>query len=81
MQSNYNQPTQWRDQEAKQQRHDIMCRGGQETILSAVYFFSDLAATGLNILLNTISIILVTDFTLGLVIIIAGLLGYRQTEL
>jgi len=73
--SNYNHPTHWRNEDSRQQRHDIMCRGGQETILSTVNFFSDLTATGLNILLNTISIILVTDVTLGVVIIVAGLLG------
>lgn len=73
--SNYNQPTHWRNEDSKQQRHDIMCRGGQDTILNTVYFFSDVEATGLNILLNTISIILVTDITLGVVIVLAGLLG------
>lgn len=52
-----------------------MCRGGQDTILSTVYFLSDLSATGLNIVLNTIAIILVTDVTLGIVIALAGLLG------
>jgi len=73
--SNYNNPTHWRNENSRQHRHDIMCRGGQETILSTVYFLSDLTATGLNILLNTISIILVTDVTLGVVIVVAGLLG------
>jgi len=73
--SNYNQPTHWRNEDSKQQRHDIMCRGGQETILSTIYFLSDLTATGLNIFLNTISITLVTDVTLGIVIALAGFLG------
>jgi hypothetical protein len=73
--SNYNHPTHWRDENSRKQRHDIMCRGGQDTLLTAVYFFSDVAATGLNIVLNTISIVLVTDITLGVVIVIAGLLG------
>lgn len=36
--SNYNQPTHWRNEDSKQRRHDIMCRGGQETVLSTVYF-------------------------------------------
>ncbi len=75
MQSNYNHPTHWRNETSKQQRHDIMCRGGQETIQSTVHFLVDLTATGLNILLNTISIILVTDLTLGLVIVLVGLSG------
>ncbi len=75
IQTNYNHPTHWRNEKSKQQRHDIMCRGGQETIQSTVYFFADLTATGLNIILNTISIILVTDLTLGIVIVLAGLSG------
>lgn len=75
IQSNFNNPTHWRDEKSKQQRHDIMCRGGQETIQSSVHFFVDVAATGLNIILNTVSIILVTDLTLGVVIIISGVLG------
>lgn len=73
--TNYNKPTLWRNEESKQQRHDIMCRGGQDTILSSVYFLTDITATGLNIILNTISIILVTDITLGVAIVFAGLLG------
>jgi ABC-type transport system involved in cytochrome bd biosynthesis fused ATPase/permease subunit len=81
IESNYNHPTHWRDEKSKQQRHDMMCRGGQETIQSAVYFLVDFTATGLNILLNTISIILVTDLTLGLIIIVAGLLGLWMIHL
>lgn len=73
--SNYNHPTHWRNEKSKQQRHDIMCRGGQETIQSTVHFFVDLVATSLNIILNAISIILVTDLTLGLIIMFAGILG------
>lgn len=73
--SNYNHPTHWRNEQSKQQRHDIMCRGGQETIQSAVNFYVDLTATGLNILLNTISIILVTDLALGGIILMAGFAG------
>lgn len=75
MRSNYNHPTHWREEKSKQQRHDMMCRGGQEAIQSAVHFLVDFTATGFNILLNTISIILVTDLTLGLIIVLAGLLG------
>lgn len=75
MSSNYNQPTHWRDQNSKNQRHDIMCRGGQDAIQTTINFLVDLVATGLNIILNTISIILVTDVALGIVIIIAGILG------
>ena len=45
MKANFNQPTHWRDEKSKQQRHDMMCRGGQETVQSAVNFFGDFAAT------------------------------------
>lgn len=75
IQSNFNHPAHWRNENSKQLRHGIMCRGGQEAIRSAVLFFIDVAATGLNIILNTISIILVTDLMLGTIIIIAGSLG------
>lgn len=74
IQSNYNHPTHWRNKDTKH-RHDIMCKGGQETIQSTVNFLIDCTATSLNIILNTISVILVTDLTLGLVIVSAGLLG------
>jgi len=73
--SNYNNPTHWRNESSKTRRHDIMCRGGQESIRSAVDFFVDLAATSLNIVLNTISIILATDFILGFLIIFSGFCG------
>ena len=73
--SNYNNPTHWRNDKSKNQRHDIMCREGQDSVHSAVSFFIDSVATGLNILLNTASIILVTDFVLGVIILIAGFLG------
>lgn len=75
IQSNFNHPMHWRNEKSKQQRHDIMCRGGQETIQSSMLFIVDVVATGLNIVLNTISIIFVTDLLLGLTIIVAGLLG------
>lgn len=73
--SNFNHPTHWRNEKAREERHDMMCRGGQETIQSAVHFFGDFTATSLNIILNTISIILVTDLTQGVVILAAGVLG------
>lgn len=73
--SNYNHPTHWRNQSSRLERHDTMCRGGQDSILATVYFLSDFTATGLNIILNTVAIILVTDVMLGIVIALAGLLG------
>ncbi len=75
IQTNYNHPTHWHNQTSKHQRHDIMCRGGQETIQATVYFLVDVVATSLNIIFNTVSIILVTDVTLGITIVTAGLLG------
>lgn len=79
--ANYNQPTHWRNEKTKQARHDIMCKSGQETIQSAVHFFIDLAATSLNIILNTLAIILITDLVLGGAIILAGLLGLSYIHL
>lgn len=73
--TNYNNPTQWRNDEFKRERHDVMSRGGQETIESALHFFIDSTATGLNIIFNTISIVFVTDLALGIIIAVAGLLG------
>lgn len=73
--SNFNHPTHWRNEKSREARHDMMCRSGQESLQSAVHFFGDFAATSLNIILNTVSIILVTDITQGLVILAAGLLG------
>lgn len=75
IEANFNHPTLWRDEKSKQQRHDMMCRAGQETIQSTMRFFADFAATGLNIILNTISIILVTDLALGMIIVMAGFAG------
>ncbi|MGA8164278.1 MAG: hypothetical protein WB791_04535 [Waddliaceae bacterium] len=74
-QSSYNHPEHWRDKHVKQQKHDIMCRGGQESIQTFTYFLVDFTSTCLNVLLNTISIIIVTDFTFGSIIIISGFLG------
>jgi ABC-type transport system involved in cytochrome bd biosynthesis fused ATPase/permease subunit len=75
IQANFNHPTHWRNEKSREARHDMMCRSGQESVQSAVHFFGDFAATSLNIILNTISIILVTDITQGVVILVAGLLG------
>src|ERR1700722_14073372 len=75
LRANYNHPTHWRNEESRQQRHDMMCKGGQETINSGVNYLADVTATGLNIILNTISVILVTDLTLGIIITFAGLTG------
>lgn len=52
-----------------------MCRSGQEAINKALFFFSDLSATSLNIIFNTLSIALVTDVYFGTIIFVAGFLG------
>lgn len=81
IQSNFNHPTHWRNERSRDARHDMMCRSGQESVRSAVHFFSDFTATSLNIILNTISIILVTDIAQGFVILMAGLLGLGIIQL
>lgn len=75
MQANFNHPTHWRNEKSREARHDLMCRSGQETVQSAVNFFGDFTATSLNIILNIISIILVTDLVQGFIILAAGLFG------
>lgn len=75
IETNYNHPTHWRNEESKHRRHHMMCRGGQDAIHSAILFLEDALATGLNIILNTLSIILVTDLALGCIILFGGLSG------
>ncbi|MFZ0565028.1 MAG: hypothetical protein WAM28_02405 [Chlamydiales bacterium] len=79
--SSYNYPEHWRNQDFKQQKHDIMCRGGQESIQTFTYFLADFTSTCLNVLLNTISIIIVTNLTLGSIIIFSGFLGMSIVHL
>ncbi len=72
---NHNNPTHWKNENSKHMKHDIMCRGGQDAIQAAISFFVDTVATSLNIIFNTVAIILVTDVMMGIIIITAGVLG------
>lgn len=73
--ANYNHPCHFRSNEEKSQRHDTLTKEGQDTIHSAIYFYTDVLATGLNIILNTISVILITDLGLGIAIFISATIG------
>jgi ABC-type phosphate transport system ATPase subunit len=72
---NFCQPTIWRNSEEKQKRHDVMIKEGQDAISSSVHFAADTVATVFNIILNSISVILVTSPILGFAIFISGLIG------
>ncbi|MGE5086192.1 MAG: hypothetical protein ACM3MG_07795 [Bacillota bacterium] len=72
---NYSRPEIWRNPEEKTSRHDIMVREGQDSISQSVQFAADTVATGLNIIFNTVSVILITSPVMGVFILIAGLLG------
>ncbi|XGC80101.1 hypothetical protein ACES2L_12265 [Bdellovibrio bacteriovorus] len=73
--ANFSRPDIWRSKEIKETKHDIMVREGQDTITQSVQFAADTVATGLNVILNTVSVILVTSPAMGLSILVAGLLG------
>ena len=65
----------WRNAEQKQQSQGALTKVGQDTLTSTSHFLDDVWATSLNILFNTVSVVLVTDVKLGVVILAAGLLG------
>lgn len=73
---NFDRPSLWRDGKSKNSRHDVTLKTGQDTILSTNHFITDVVATSLNVLLNSISVILVTDKFLGIAIFVAGSLGF-----
>lgn len=73
--ANYNQPNAWRNVSLKSNRHDLMNREGQDSIAQFTHFTIDALATLLNIIFNTISVILVLNWSLGLSLCIAGGLG------
>lgn len=73
--ANFSQPSHWRNEESRRARHDVMSRSGQDAIQSTIQFAVDAAATLLNIALNTLSVILITDRILGAAILLAGFLG------
>ncbi len=72
---NFNNPSLWRNAEARQNRHDMMIRTGQDTIQNTVNFWADVLATTLNVILNSISVVLITNSYIGLSILFAGITG------
>ncbi|MGK5594768.1 MAG: hypothetical protein ACSNEK_05345 [Parachlamydiaceae bacterium] len=73
--NSFNHPTHFRSESTREKKHDIMCRSGQDAINKALYFFSDVLATSLNVIFNSLSIILITDVWFGIILFVAGLLG------
>lgn len=73
--TNFNHPTHWRNETSKAKRHHVMTKSGQEAIVASIDFAIDLFATGLNVLLNTFSVILVTNGWVGGALALAALLG------
>jgi len=74
-QINYNQPHLWRNVYQKSLRHDVMCREGQDAITQSTHYYVDALATVLNIIFNTISVMLVIDYSVGLCLSLAGVMG------
>ncbi len=74
-QVNYSRSSIWRNLKAREERHDVMIREGQDSITSTIYFSADTVATTLNIILNSISVILVTSPILGGSIFLSGVVG------
>lgn len=72
---NYNNPSLWRDPNSKSQTHDMMMKESPETITTFIAFLIDATATLLNVVFNTISIMMITGVGMGAAIIIAGGLG------
>ncbi|MFM6928819.1 MAG: hypothetical protein ACKOX6_10150 [Bdellovibrio sp.] len=73
--TNYSRPEIWRSPGEKNSRHDVMVREGQDSISQSIQFAADTVATGLNIIFNTVSVILITSPVMGISILVAGLLG------
>ncbi|MEY4065189.1 MAG: hypothetical protein RIR26_1397 [Pseudomonadota bacterium] len=71
----FNRPLFWRQSDERSKRHDMMCREAQEALQEGNAFFLDLWTTGWNILLNTVSVVLVIGAQSGAVILTAGLLS------
>jgi ABC-type bacteriocin/lantibiotic exporter with double-glycine peptidase domain len=65
----------WRNSDERKKRHDMMCREAQDAIQEGSSFFLDVWTTGWNILLNTVSVILVIGTQSGAVIIAAGIIS------
>lgn len=73
--NNYSRPDLWKNSQAKNERHDVVTREGQDSITQSVQFAADSVATVLNIIFNTISVVLVTNIMVGLAIFGAGIIG------
>jgi hypothetical protein len=74
--TNYNQPQIWRNKDEYNKRHDMMIREAQESLTNLNYFLLDVYTTSLNIVLNTISVVLVTHSISGLIIFGSGFVGF-----
>lgn len=72
---NYNNPSLWRDKDSKSNVHDMMMKESPETITTYTSFLIDATATLLNVIFNTISVMLITGLGMGVAIIIAGVIG------
>lgn len=72
---NYNNPSLWRDKDSKSNVHDMMMKESPETIATYTSFLIDATATFLNVIFNTISVMLITGLGMGVAIIIAGIIG------
>jgi hypothetical protein len=73
--STFNRPLFWRNSNERSKRHDMMCREAQDALQEGNAFFLDIWTTGWNILLNTVSVVLIIGAQSGAVILTAGLLS------
>lgn len=69
----FQKPLFWRNRDERNKRHDMMCREAQDAIQEGNAFLLDVWTTGWNIILNTVSVVLVIGVQSGLVILVAGL--------
>jgi len=79
--TNQGKPSVWRSSGERSRRHDVLCKSGQDAVQSTVHFLVDVAATTLNILLNTASVVLATNALVGVAIAVAGALGFLVIHL
>lgn len=73
--NSFQKPLFWRSSQERNKRHDMMCREAQDAIQEGNAFLLDVWTTGWNIILNTISVVLVIGLKSGLVILAAGLVS------
>lgn len=74
-QNTFGKPLFWRNENERTARHDMICREAQDTIQEGQNFLFDVWTTTWNILLNTVSVVLVIGFQSGTVIIAAGIVS------